>query len=401
MRKIAMSIFGLLCFFAPLLTCPMLFARDLTPCGQGTGFACTMHERASTADEAVYTLAQTDVIDADSASAFKQGAGVKEQSDPSGKQEGLPVTTSSLFRLSGYAQIRYQEPEHATAGFDVHRARLILSGTLTDRIDYDLQPAFEGTEPKLLDAYVDYRAGGCLKFTAGQFKIPFSRENLIASSILETIDRSQVVEALVARSRDIIGNQSGRDIGVKVSGGFLERSGTDLLEYAVAVLNGQGIDTADLNDQKDYVGRLLIHPIKGLSLGGGYYTGRAALYGVTGSTYERTRTGAELAYVHEPVSLRAEYIRGRDGTQNGVITGQGWYVQGTHSFLTNRLQCVLKYDAYDPDINVPHNTSTVYTIGLNWFFTPLTRIQVNYGIQDVQGARQNGNLLAVQAQAGF
>jgi hypothetical protein len=356
--------------------------------------------QTSDVDDLLNFLTEKGVIKAGDAATFKEELAKKKQKEANEKN-GFALTASNLLRLSGYTQIRYQVPENATSGFDIHRARLILDGDITDHIDYRLQPEFAGTSPKLLDAYMDYEVGSYLKFTAGQFKIPFSQENLISSSMLETIDRSQVVEALVARSKDVIGNQNGRDIGIKAGGNFLRLSDTYLFEYALALLNGQGIDTTDLNDQKDYVGRLLIHPIKDLSIGGDYYAGRYALASITGSSYERTRIGAELSYIHDPVSLKAEYIRGRDGSKTTITTRQGWYVQGTCFLLPKKLQGVLKYDAYDPDVNIPDNTSTVYTIGLNWFFTSLTRIQVDYEIKDVDRATRNSNLLAAQVQVGF
>jgi hypothetical protein len=42
-------------------------------------------------------------------------------------------------------------------------------------------------------------------------------ENLASSNKLEMIDRSQVVEAIVARGKDLIGNQNGRDMGFEAS----------------------------------------------------------------------------------------------------------------------------------------------------------------------------------------
>lgn len=355
--------------------------------------------QTSDVDDLLNFLTEKGVIQAGDAATFKEELAKKKKE--ANKENGFALTANNLLRLNGYTQVRYQVPENATSGFDIHRARLILDGDITDHIYYKLQPEFAGTSPKLLDAYMDYTVGQYLKFTTGQFKIPFSQESLISSSMLETIDRSQVVEALVARSKDVIGNQNGRDIGIKAGGNFLRLYDRYLIEYDLALLNGQGIDTTDLNDQKDYVGRLLIHPIKDLSIGGDYYTGRYALAGITGTSYERTRIGAELAYIHDPVSLKAEYIRGRDGSKTTITTRQGWYVQGTCFLLAKKLQGVLKYDAYDSNVNVPHNTSTVYTIGMNWFFTTLTRIQVDYEIKDVDRATKNSNLLAAQVQVGF
>ncbi len=374
----------------------------LIACVVLSSFTGTMSASVSDADDLLKLCAEQAVIKA--GDAVNSGNMLIWNQGQLDTNQASCVTAGKWLKLSGYAQVRYQYPEHATAGFDIHRARLDFSGNVADSIDYKLQPAFEGSAAKLLDAYVDYMAGDYLKFTAGQFKIPFSRENLISSRYLATINRSQIVEALVARSKDIIGNQNGRDIGIGAGGDFLMLNDTYFFEYAIAVLNGQGIDTMDLNDQKDFDGRLLIHPIRGLSLGGDYYSGRYALSNVTGSSYERTRVGAELAYVHDPVSVEAEFIRGRDGYRSGsgraLVRRQGWYVQGTYFMLQHHLQWVLKYDTYNPDIKTG-DTSTIYTIGMNWYFTTMTRLQIDYEIRNVRGAPQESNLLAAQFQAGF
>ena len=74
----------------------------------------------------------------------------------------------------------------------------------------------------MIDAYGEIKLADYFSLTVGQFKIPFSMENLTSSNKLEMIDRSQVVEALVARSKDVIGNQNGRDIGIQAGGTFLK-----------------------------------------------------------------------------------------------------------------------------------------------------------------------------------
>ncbi len=371
-------------------------------CALLSSFTCSMSASASETDDLLSLIIDQKLINAnEAASSGNELMQNEEKPDTNKYYDG---TAGKWLRVHGYAQVRYQYPENATAGFDIHRARLDVSGDITDSVGYKLQPAFEGPAARLLDAYADCTAGYYLKITAGQFKIPFSQENLISSAYLETIDRSQAVEALVARSKDIIGNQNGRDIGIKTDGHFLKLQNKYVFEYALAVLNGQGINTMDLNDQKDYVGRLVIHPFTDLSMDGEYYAGRYALSNLTGSSYERTRVGDGVAYIHDPVSVKAEFIRGRDGYKSGsvrVLTRrQGWYVQTAYLILPHKLQGVLKYDTYNPDIT-SGSTSTVYTIGMNWNFTTVTRLQVDYEIKDVEGARKNSNLLAVQFQAGF
>ena len=91
--------------------------------------------------------------------------------------------------------------------------------------------------------------------TVGQFKIPFSLENLTSTNKLELIDRSQAVEALAARGKDVIGNQNGRDIGIQVGGSLIKKRNGSLLEYRLGVFNGSGINMADTaNEAKDMAG---------------------------------------------------------------------------------------------------------------------------------------------------
>ncbi len=75
----------------------------------------------------------------------------------------------------------------------------------------------------LLDAILGYKVTSSLKINIGQFFIPFSQENITSNTKLETINRSQVVEALTTRGKDVIGNQNGRDIGIQVSGSIVQK----------------------------------------------------------------------------------------------------------------------------------------------------------------------------------
>ena len=47
-----------------------------------------------------------------------------------------------------------------------------------------------------------------------------------------------------------------------------------LMTYNLAIMNGQGINLKDKNNQKDIVGSLMVHPLKWLSVGGSLLKGR-------------------------------------------------------------------------------------------------------------------------------
>ncbi len=145
----------------------------------------------------------------------------------------------------------------------------------------------------------------------------------------ELIDFSQAVDALVARGKDVIGNQNGRDIGIQLGGVLLKNGNNPLVEYRLGIFNGSGINMADTaNKAKDIAGRLIVNPLKGLSLGASYYNGwgkavkPAAEF--VGRSQTRNRFGMEVSYTTARLSLKGEYIQGKDAKTKRA----GWYACG-------------------------------------------------------------------------
>ena len=334
------------------------------------------------------------------ADSIRAEAAIKQQ-ETDAMRKSFFVTAARQLQLTGYTQFRYQELDEKGKkdGFDIRRARLDLKGALTPYFAYRLQTDFAAS-PKIIDAYTEVRIAEYFMITAGQFKIPLSLENLTSSNKLEMIDRSQVVEALVARGKDVIGNQNGRDIGVQISGTFLKIKGLPLAEYRIGVFNGSGINIADTaNKAKDIAGRLLLTPIKGLSLGAAYYYGwdKAIKPDVPGQSQERNRLGFELSYVTTRLSLRGEYINGRDGKTYRA----GWYVQAGYYLIPQKFQVLAKYDKYDPNTSVNNNITLNRVVGANFNFNSWSRLQAFYTFRTEQGPQVNGNYLSVQYQIGF
>jgi phosphate-selective porin len=324
---------------------------------------------------------------------------LQQQTDASRKS--FFVTVARQIQLTGYSQIRYQilQERGKHNGFDIRRARVDLKGSITPFFSYRLQADLVD-KPKMIDAYGEIKLADYFSITAGQFKIPFSMENLTSSNKLEMIDRSQVVEALVARSKDVIGNQNGRDIGIQAGGTFLKVNNAPVIEYRIGVFNGSGINVADTaNNEKDISGRLVITPIKGLSFGGDFYKGldKAIKPDVAGQSQTRNRFGGEVSYVVAGFSLKAEYISGKDGKTNRA----GWYAQAGYFVIPQKLQILGKYDVYDPNTSTGNNISTNYVFGANYNFNNWSRLQAFYTIRQEQGPAIANNYMAVQYQIGF
>jgi phosphate-selective porin OprO and OprP len=323
----------------------------------------------------------------------------QQQADASRKS--FFITAARQMQLTGYSQIRYQSFQESGKhdGFDIRRARIDLKGAVTPVFSYRLQADWVD-KPKMIDAYGEIKLADYFSITAGQFKIPFSLENLTSSNKLEMIDRSQVVEALVARSKDVIGNQNGRDIGIQVGGTMLKIKDLPLIEYRLGIFNGSGINVADTaNSAKDIAGRLIFTPFKGFSFGGSIYQGwdKAIKPDVAGKSQTRNRLGAEFSYAASGFSLKGEYISGKDGK----TTRAGWYLQAGYFIIPQKLQVLGKYDVYDPNTATPNNISTNYVFGGNYNFNGWSRLQAFYTIRQEEGTAVKNNFLSVQYQIGF
>jgi len=294
----------------------------------------------------------------------------------------VPLT----LKLSGFAQALYTH-DSGTDTVTIPRGRFTLDGQITKAIHYKIQ-ADVGKSPALLDMMIDLSLfkDGLLRL--GQFKVPFSQESLTPASDHDTISLPRSVQSL-SPGRDI--SASGRDIGAY----FLVR--TSRLDLYAGVFNGAGINKADTNKEKDLAGRLVIAPLKALKVGGSVYQGRySAQAGQPAAV--RDRVGLEMALNTSGLTLRGEFIFAKDGT----VSSRGGYAILGYSFIPDKLQGVVRFDSLDKQSVTSPGRNETWTLGLNWFFAPKTKFQVNmeFNSDDESGKGKTTTLLAL-FQAGF
>src|SRR6185295_2349515 len=72
-----------------------------------------------------------------------------------------------------------------------------------------------------------------------------------------------------------------------------------------------------------------------------------------------------------PLDIWAEYFRTRFEPDNNIpfssFDADGWYAQGSYFILPNKLQGVVKFESFDPNIDLPGNSTDVWTFGLNYY----------------------------------
>lgn len=361
--------------------------------------------KSQSTDDVLNLLVQKNVVSQKDADSIRAEAAIASQANLA-KIKAFPINAGKKITIAGYTQVRYQALEETGKidGFDIRRARLDVKGNISPYWGYRVQFDLAGT-PKLIDAYAELKLNDYFNVTIGQAKIPFSLENLTSSNKLELIDRSQAVEALVARGKDVGGNQNGRDIGIQLGGTILKLKDRPVLDYRLGVYNGSGINTTDNNEKKDYATRLIVHPVVGLDISGALYNGTRFVPEVKTGTVvttpsknvDRNRYGFDLNYDLKDLAIRGEYIHGTDD----LIDREGYYLQAGYYFLQKKLQLIAKYDFYDANKSKADDASTWYVIGANYNFNTNVRLQANYTIKQEEGTSIDNNLASIQFQIGF
>jgi hypothetical protein len=294
----------------------------------------------------------------------------------------LPAYLSGqdFFQISGYIQGRFTDREGISDRLEIRRARVIASGDLPD-LSYTVQVDVAHL-PYLLDASVTWRYSAAFRLTAGQFKIPFSTESLVPDNLDIPIERARAVNSLAP----------GRDSGVQARDTGVQAAGTvGPVDYAAGIFSGQLIVNSPAVHYRAIAGRLLVHPLKGLTTGGDWYSSFATSTGPA-----KRRGEVEGRYEHGPMQFASEQIFARDGSlyRRGGYGGLSWRLSPHWEPLT-------RLDWLTTNTHKANTTSIVYMAGTNFYFTSHFKIGINTGAQHDQAPNGFRSLFLAQAMFGF
>ncbi len=312
-------------------------------------------------------------------------------------------TLKERITIEGYAQLGYTYDDSGTEKtntFEIKRAILMARGKITDRWSCYFMYSFANTG-KILEAYTEYKLLPGLTVRLGEFKTMFSIENPMSPCYVELINSySQATNYLVGcdSSDPLYGSNSGRDIGLLIYGNILK----NLFTYHLAVMNGQGINKKDGNNNKDIVGSLMTHPTSWLSVGGSFIKGKGCAVGTStinpdiaiGDNYTRNRWSAGATVKLQPVDIRTEYLHGKDGT----VRSDGYYMTISAHVLP-QIDVIASYDYFNKNKRLAEK-QTNYVVGLQWWFYPKCRLQLQYTYQSPKNTDPS-NLLQTQIQVRF
>jgi phosphate-selective porin len=219
---------------------------------------------------------------------------------------------------------------------------------------------------------VRYKPFDALNVQLGQFKLPFSLENeLYGPTKFEFIEYSYLTTYLVRNNARYDGiSATGRDIGLQLYGSFLKRDGYSIINYNIGVYNGAGINNKDHNSSKDFVARLIVKPIKGLSLSASYMYGETQFNGDEYMKNPRWSVGAIYDVRHW--IARAEFAQAKfgEGKANAFYALAGYHFEKPWSV-------VARYEFFNDDEHFGRLDEDRLTLGAVYKPFKFLRMQFN------------------------
>ncbi len=327
-------------------------------------------------------------------------------------------------------------------GVEFRRARLYMQGTAYENFDYKIQLDFAGGDAAFKDVYMGYNGipyvGG---IRVGQFKEPFSLEELTSSNQITFLERALPNEALVpSRNTGIMLYNALLNQRMTVAGGYFH----DTDDFGDETSDHEQVFTGRVTGLPLYEdeGRLLVH----LGAAGRWrktgtetarFRSRPEIHNAdrfidTGDfdTESYTQAGAEFATVVGPASLQAEYIyTGTDTPGSADPAFDGFYVFGSY-FLTGEHRPYRPAEAIFEPVRPKHNFSIKdgtwgawevaarysqadlddsgieggelrnTTVGLNWYLNYNYRIMGNW-VHTHRKSVGSGDLFGVRFQVFF
>ena len=319
--------------------------------------------------------------------------------------------------VSGYVIGGYDWNDAGTSTFKLKNVNLSLFGNLYKgdygTVDYKIQLALAGS-PKVIDAFTTYMPVKEFGMKFGQFKSPLTYENSMRSpTTLEFINYSLAVQRLARMSdQDICGlSASGRDLGFEFLGSALHRDGFSIINYELAIFNGYKLNTTDNNKSKDIVGRLIVTPVKPLSIFGYFQRGEGAYPTFNDVTQKLEpqdadkylkmhRVGGGFSYVDSWGFARAEYIGGKTGNLTGDIKSAGGYFAAGAN-IDDHWRLVARYDYIDENVDSKKINEMDYTAGITYAPLKNVDLKLNYTYRQLNGGFQDKNCVYLQLTVKF
>ena len=333
------------------------------------------------------------------------------------RPEGPPILSVEGIELTvgGRLQTLFSTtdvPGVPASEFFLRRARLEVSLQVNEQVSGTLQPEFGGGEVSMKDAYLNLAVSPGLQVLAGKAYRPFGLIEQTSSKRILPIERGLRIEGLAAADEYALLSSlqyTNRDVGIQVYG---EPEGAPLgLAYEVGVLAGPLNGQIDDEHSYQFAGRVTVQPIERTRLGAGW--SRRDFASFTGGSTEMEAGNAfevdlEYGAFAPGVHVLAEVSRG------DLDPFEDLTFWGAHVWLAYRTEQIGPLDTFiEPLLRVSHSDvetlvagtpgmgGTLFTPGINFYFTPLNRVAVNYDIWRGQDGGRDAKSFKAMFQFAF
>lgn len=271
---------------------------------------------------------------------------------PAGKEPRLTV--------GGFLHAQAESGGRVDARFDesdrvyFRRARVNVQGGFAEHFDFKVEAEVGGNtlgassnlRAQGTDVFAHWKRYPAAQVRFGQFKTPYSFEQIYSDTLISTPERALGVDRLAI----------GRQIGVQLMGDLAEKR----VSYAIGAFNGNGVNTSNNDDDGFLVAARL-----------------------AATLHERGKlkwTAGVNGYRSEDRNAAAPP---EAGLANNAFTGtrHAWGVDT--QLVSDRLELMTEYLSaeYDPAAATQRDLNAFYVLG-GWFFTPRWQGVLRYETYD-------------------
>lgn len=303
--------------------------------------------------------------------------------------------------ISNRVQVRYtqQMPDEGDdkGSFRIRRAKTKFSGWIyTKNLTYEIQMNWPSSTV-LEDANInyDFKGDDSVQLKAGQFKVPFGRQELTSSGSQQFVDRSAVSNEFA----------KGRDIGLQLHGLAADKK----ISWAVGIFNGAGTNvSSNDNDEFQLDGRLVWQPFGDVKYSeGDFESSDKPLLAVglnfesndkhgatTGNDIDREISGFDVHFKYKGFSGIFDYFDASNSPETGADFDQeGLNLQLGYFFVPKTFEVALRYAVFDPNSDVDDNDRTEQGVAFSYYWNKhANKLQADYrqlendatGIEDTE-----------------
>ena len=292
---------------------------------------------------------------------------------------------SDRFSFHGYAQLGWEYHDKSDPNNEFKLNKLIIMSEMRITDHWTAFAMFDFKGFTLQELWTNYQVQPWLNIKVGQFKTPFTIENPLSPSILETVGQPSLATSYFVMGQGVMMPKgAGRDIGLTLYG-----DAGQYVSYNLAVMNGAGRSKSDDNSWKDFVARLTFHPFKCLDVSASTILGKGATKSLDDTyhslvwhdkevkkDYTRNRFAAGAYLKTTPIDVRAEWMWGKDGefdANGGYVTTQ------VKNVGVKGLDLVASFYHLETDF-----TTNRYQAGVQYWFYKKCRLQAGYSYTKVK-----------------